>query len=307
MSSRLGCILDAGICFFNALGNLRPTAAWLSFLEDFERQHGLPPAREETVLRPLRNFAVHRLNVSQRIALLRGHYSIISKTLPTWVVSSLWEGSEVLLGTLSGRKRGEYHLTLGPSAHCGKEGEYSFTLAAEDGCELAKLTFTLTTDHPDGWGKALLIGGLQGPTSCLGPGAKERIIQATRDLSGLRPKMAVFVAASAFAQALGATALIAVSNRTHTISADAHWQRRKLHADYDAFWIERGGQLIELGFLVPLGVKPRSKCGRRNQQRERVVTLVRSLLQPLEPRQVFRVVDRFAPEKAGRLIEETAV
>ena len=38
---------------------------------------------------------------------------------------------------------------------------------------------------------------------------------------GLRPKMAVFAAASAYAAATGSQSLYAVSNLTHTINADA--------------------------------------------------------------------------------------
>jgi uncharacterized protein VirK/YbjX len=278
-SLRPGSILDVGICSFNALRSLRATAFWLSFLDDLERQHGLPPALPETVAKPLRNFAVYRLSLQQRVDLLCTHYLITSKTLPACIFSSLWSGSKVLVGDLSGRKGGRYALMLEPSGHCGREGEYSFVLVAEDGFELATLTFTLTFGSGEGSERALLIGGLQGPSSFFGPGAKERIVATTRDLSGLRPKMALFVAASAFAQISGATALLAVSNRKHTINADARYQRRKLHADYDAFWIERGGKPTDCGFRMPLGIEPRGNRSGRNEQCEHVVTLVRDLFQ----------------------------
>jgi len=178
------------------------------------------------------------------------------------------------MGTLSGRKGGKYHLLLEPAAHCGREGEYAFTLAADDGFELAKLTFTLATGFTVGSGTQLLIGGLQGPSSFFGAESKERIVSATRDLSGLRPKMAVFVAASAFAKFSGASSVLAVSNRTHTINGDAWYQKRRLVADYDNFWIERGGLPIECGFQMPLSFEPRSRSNGRNQQRSRVAELV---------------------------------
>jgi hypothetical protein len=89
--------------------------------------------------------------------------------------------------------------------------------------------------------------------------------------------MAVFVAASAFATASGATSLRAVSNRTHTINADAQYQRRKRHADYDAFWIERGGAPDDWGFKIPLEPTPRTNRISRNERRAQVTECVYQL------------------------------
>ncbi|WP_159731449.1 DUF535 family protein [Methylosinus sp. Ce-a6] len=84
-----------------------------------------------------------------------------------------------------------------------KEGEFSLTLSdAADGLELAKLTFVVIGQQGVGT-PIVLIGGLQGPSSHCGPHTKARIVQATRALSGLRPKMVVSIAASAFARTIG--------------------------------------------------------------------------------------------------------
>lgn len=277
LSARPGTLLNVGICAINALRNPCQTQAWLAFLSEFERQHSLSAALPETVRKPLLNFAVHHLSSAQRIALLRSHYSITAKTLPARILSTLWSGSTVTVGSLTGKK-GKYLLTLGPDQHCCKEGELTFTLTAEDGIDLAKLTFTFAVREKVTPERTLLIGGLQGPPTCFGPGAKERIIKATRDLSGLRPKMVVFLAAEALALAAGAKALHAVSNLTHTINGDARYQRRKRYADYDSFWIERGGTPAEWGFSIPLQIGPRAHHSGRNEQRARVGVLVRQLL-----------------------------
>ncbi len=147
--------------------------------------------------------------------------------------------------------------------------------------QFAKLTFTLVNGFFDNAETQLLIGGLQGASSFFGAGGKERVVSATRDLSGLRPKMAVFVAASAFARSVGATSLVAVSNRTHTIAGEAWYQRRKMFADYDAFWIERGGRPTDGGFCIPLGLEPRSNCVKRNMQRQLVASHVSQLFEAL--------------------------
>lgn len=260
--------------FMRASRDSRSVEAWLMFLSSFERAHGLAPARLETVAKPLGNYAVFRLSVSERFAMLRSHYCLTAMTLPATAISTIWSGSSVEIGYLHGKRGQRYRLTLDPARYCYKEGEFSFTLTdTADGLELATLTFLLITLSGNEE-RALLIGGLQGPSSHCGVDAKTRIVAATRALSGLRPKMAVFAAASAFAITTGSQSLHAVSNRTHTINADARYQRRRMHADYDAFWIERGGTSDDLGFKIPLQIAPRSSCTHRNEQRAQVMKLV---------------------------------
>jgi uncharacterized protein VirK/YbjX len=264
----------AGLFFVRALRDPRSAGAWLMFLSTFERMRGLAPAPLETFAKPLGNYAVYRLAISERVSMLRSHYSLVAMTLPAAALSTIWSDSSIELGHLQGKRGSRYRLTLDPARYCYKEGELSFSLTDEaDGLELARLTFLIINLSGSGE-RALLIGGLQGPSSHAGAGAKIRIVAATRALSGLRPKMAVFAAAYAFARATGSESLRAVSNRTHTINADAGYQRRKMHADYDAFWIERGGTSDELGFRIPLNIGPRSQNSRRNEQRAQVAMLV---------------------------------
>lgn len=272
-----GSILDKGIRIFSALLELPSAVYWVRFLADLGRQHKLPVAPLDTVAKPFRTFAVHGLSVKQRCSLLRAHYKIIAGSLSPRVFSALWAGARIPVGSLCGRNKSKYHIVLEPAAHCGREGEYSFTLIAQDGFELAKLTFILTNSFDVSGETQLLIGGLQGPSSFFGGGSKERVIKATRELSGLRPKMAVFVAAAAFGKWAGATSLLAVSNRTHTINCDAWYQRRRLVADYDKFWIERGGASTRWGFKMPMNLDPRSNCPARNKQRRRVAECVSDL------------------------------
>jgi uncharacterized protein len=280
-----GSLTGAAFFLVRTLRDPHSAVAWLMFLSDFERARALAPAPLQTFAKPFGNFAVHRLSMSERVAMLRSHYNLTAMTLPATALASIWSDSGVELGTLKGKRGQSYRLTLDPARYCYKEGELSFSLTDEaDGLELARLTFLITT--LGGGERALLIGGLQGPSSHAGAAAKVRIVAATRALSGLRPKMAVFAAASAFASATGSESLRAVSNLTHTINADAGYQRRKMHADYDAFWIERGGVPDKLGFRLPLNMGPRSQTPRRNEQRAQVAMLVYRLFDiepPKEP------------------------
>ena len=270
--------LRAALFLTKAVRDARSAEAWLTFLSALEQKHYLAPASIETVAKPFGNYAAWRLSSSRRVSMLLSHYNLLAMTMPT-VLSTIWSGASVELGYLEGKRGQRYRLTLDPARHNYKEGELSVTLTdAADGLQLAKLTFLFIilrdSDEP-----ALLIGGLQGPSSYRQANAKTRIVSATRALSGLRPKMAVFEAASAFAIATGSKSLHAVSNRTHTINADAAYQRRKMYADYDAFWIERGGMPGKFGFKLPLNVAPKSQSVCRNEQRAQVSTLVYRLFE----------------------------
>jgi uncharacterized protein VirK/YbjX len=270
--------LRAALFLAKAVRDARSAEAWLTFLSAFEQKHYLAPASLETVAKPFGNYAAWRLSSSRRVSMLLSHYSLLAMTMPT-VLSTIWSGASVELGYLEGKRGQRYRLTLDPARHNYKEGELSVTLTdAADGLELAKLTFLFIILRDSGE-PALLIGGLQGPSAYCQADAKTRIVSATRALSGLRPKMAVFEAASAFAIATGSKSLHAVSNRTHTINADAPYQRRKMYADYDAFWIERGGMPGEFGFKLPLKVEPKSQGPCRNEQRAQVSRLVYRLFE----------------------------
>lgn len=270
----IGSILDKAFRLSNAASDPVAAASWVRFLASMEKEYSLPAASLDRVLKPFGTFAVHRLSMRQRCALLLAHYMVATRALPVRTFAALWAGSRIRLGSLLGRKGDKYHLFLASSEHCAREGEYSFILTAVDGFELARLTFTLVSGLDGDVGTQVLIGGLQGASSFFGEGGKARVISATRDLSGLRPKMAVFVAASAFGQCVGASNLVGVTNDRHSINADAWYQRRRMVADYDAFWAERGGAPVDWGFRMPLNLEPRSTCPARNNQRSLVADLV---------------------------------
>lgn len=142
-----------------------------------------------------------------------------------------------------------FDLWLGSSMPFGQkqEGELTVWLSNADGISLARMAFSFGLDA-DGR-SILLIGGLQG----LPAGADKKIIvSATRTLSGLRPKDAVFVAVQAVAKALNIERVAAVSSRSHVLAAEWFMSDSVISRDYDGFWKERGGlPLAHIGFTLP--------------------------------------------------------
>lgn len=273
-SLRIGSALDMAFRLSSVARDPSSAVSWIRFLARVELEYSVPAASTDKLWKPFRAYMAHKLSLKQRCELLQAHYTVAARKLPLRSFAALWKESRIRLGSLYGCKGDKYHLFLAPSEHCAREGEYSFILTAADGFELARLTFAFASDLDEVGGTQVLIGGLQGASSFFGEGAKKRVISATRDLSGLRPKMAVFVAASALGRCVGASSLVGVANHRHTINSDAWYQRRRLVADYDAFWVERGGAPVDWGFAIPLGLEARSNCAARNRQRSIVSDLV---------------------------------
>ena len=212
---------------------------WLPFLKQFAARHQLPEASIDLLMKPLHQFMSMSRSSDSRIDLLEMHHTLAAEVLLPGMLETLWRGESLELGRITGRD-GVYGLWLcSPSAVLTrKEGEV--TLALRDvrtGRDLAKLTFAIVRARPETYG--MMIGGIQGHRSS---SAKQMVVTATRDLFGLRPKDAVLLAALAVAQSIGVREAWAVPGRLHTHNARSQKHRERLHADYDAYWRERGAR-----------------------------------------------------------------
>lgn len=105
---RASSILDTVIRMCNAASDAPSAISWIRLLAELETKHSLPAASPDTLVKPFRTFAVHRLNVKQRCALLRSHYELAAKALPQRTFAALWAGSRIPLGSLRGRKGNTY-------------------------------------------------------------------------------------------------------------------------------------------------------------------------------------------------------
>lgn len=233
---------------------LRPRdhVEWTSFLR---RQTGLRSGAlpRDLLEKPLRSYIRHGLPHRRRLDLLHGHYRVAERRLPAWLGRALWAGQRVVLGELPGRAFA-VRIVLARAIQARQEGELTLTVEdAADGLRLARIAFAFAgePDAPD-----LVIGGLQG----LPPGHdKQRIVQATRRMSGMRPKALALAATQALARSLGSSTLLAVSRANHTAAEKSRQHRNGFHADYDAFWRERGGVADpRFGFRLPVDPPPQA-------------------------------------------------
>ena len=206
---------------------------WARFIRRYHDafEAGPPPAR--VLLKPLRSYVHLRLGPVGRFEVLREHYRLFRRLFSRECVRRVCAGEPIVVAELAARKGSVYCLAIVASTRVSmqREGELAIILVKRGG-EAPVSKLSLAFARVDGR-LAVLIGGLQGPSA----GHKRDVIDATRELYGLRPKDAILLAARAFAKAIEATSVHAIANRHHVL--DRLNGASKL-ADYDAYWRERG-------------------------------------------------------------------
>lgn len=222
--------------------------AWWRWLTRFAASHGYPLPHDDLMQKPLTKFLVHRLKGWQRLGLLTGHFSIAATILSRDTMVRLWQGERLSMGEVRGRS-GAYECLLMLADQCGgrHEGAFAIRLVRSlDGATLCKARFTFV--HEDaGQVFTFVVGSLQGVRN-----ARQTIVDATRDLHGLRPKEAVLLVLQGLAAEGRARHFYAVSSARHPIRYRRPKRQFMLLTDVDGFWLERSGEPDDAyGFVVP--------------------------------------------------------
>lgn len=216
---------------------LAPTvsARWSRFIQGFHQDAGALDPVARVLAKPLRNYVHRAYWPRRRLGLLLEHYRWFEALFAREFIRRICSQEALPVITLSGRRGRDYQVFVVSSvaAIMQREGELAIFLAR--GPEEPKLCRLSLCFAEVAGRRSMIIGGIQGPLTA----HKREVIDATRDLHGLRPKDAVFLAARAMAAALGLEAVHAVSDGNHVLS---RLQDKSKFSNYDAYWLERGGE-----------------------------------------------------------------
>ncbi len=216
---------------------LAPVTAvrWSRYIHALHRDVGAaaPPIR--VLAKPVRRYLHRALWPRQRLEMLLEHYRWLSALFSREFIAQICAQEALPAVALRGRRGGEYDIFVIASnvVYMQREGELAICLAKRPAnMELCRLSlcFARVDGEP-----AVVVGGLQGPASAY----KREVIDATRDLYGLRPKDAALLAARAFARALGFNVLHAICDANHVLR---RLQDTAKFSRYDDDWLERGGK-----------------------------------------------------------------
>lgn len=224
------------------------TLGWWRWLAEAVASRNYPLPHDDLLQKPLMKFLAHGLSGPQRLGLLIGHFGIAEKILSRDSMVRLWQGETLAMGEVQGRgERYRCLLMLADRAGGRHEGAFALRLVrSRDGATLCTVRFTFIYEDL-GQSYTFVVGSMQGPRN-----AKRLIIEATRDLSGLRPKEAVLMVLQGLAANGRAKQFRAVSRERHPIRYRRARRQTMMVSDVDGFWSERCGEPDEVfGFVVP--------------------------------------------------------
>lgn len=224
------------------------TIRWWRFLAAFTAARGFPPPNDELLQKPLSKFLVYGMGNSKRLTLLVDHFSIAERVLSRETMIGLWSGEWLEMGTVQGRCE-TYACLIALADRSGGRHEGAFAvklLRMRDKAVLCTARFMFIREGAGGR-YTFVVGSMQGPRN-----AKQRIVEVTRDLSGLRPKEALLIVLQGLAIEGGTEHFLAISQAKHPIQYRRSNRQSMLLQNIDAFWAERSGQPEDtFGFIVP--------------------------------------------------------
>jgi len=224
---------------------------WVRFIDSYyDRYTGGAAPVEMVRTKFLRSFYSRKLKPAARLSRLQAHYDFLETQFRGHLIRILLSGVEIRLGTMTGKSGALYDIGIAQHPRYRAEGDLTLFLRCRgDQVALAALTFSFASSEDGSAARetvpALRVGGLQGPQADDG---KQRVVDATRDLNGLRPKGAVLSALYDIAGLFGVTDIEAVGMKNHPLND----RRHAVFADNDAFWTEQGGEVTATGdFRLP--------------------------------------------------------
>lgn len=218
---------------------------WVQFIDGYYGRYTGEVAPIELVrTKFLRSYYSRKLQPAARLGALRGHYQFLETHFRDHMIRTLLTGTEIRLASMIGKSGALYDIGMAQHARYRAEGDLTlFLRRRDDEVALAALTFSFGAHEK---AAVLRIGGLQGPQAEDG---KQRVVDATKDLNGLRPKGAVLSAFYDIARVFGAVTIDAVGMKNHPLND----RRHAVFADNDAFWAEQGATATVTGdFRLPL-------------------------------------------------------
>ncbi|NLR98244.1 DUF535 domain-containing protein [Rhizobium sp. P38BS-XIX] len=224
------------------------TVRWWRFIMSFAAERDFPPPHDELLQKPLSKFLVFGMGSKRRLTLLIDHFMIAERILSRESMIRLWRGEWLEIGVVDGRSEA-YACFIALADRSGGRHEGAFAvklLRLGDMAVLCTARFMFLREGAEGR-YTFVVGSMQGPRN-----AKQRTIEVTRDLCGLRPKEALLIVLQGLAAEGGMQDFLAVSQAKHPIHYRRGRRQSMMVSNLDAFWAERSAQPEKtFGFRVP--------------------------------------------------------
>ena len=211
-----------------AICNWRISNAWLILINSQPILRELSQSKPRLILKVYRPYLSLALPAVQRLAALRDHYCFVLAS-GLGPLTLLAARQPALLANIRGKSGSDLQLRLVAVDPMEREGELVIQLFNDNELICSCAFSYIAGEH----GIVLAIGCLQGPTV---PQGRQLVRTATRELHGLRPKALLVHLLVHLAHQQRCVGVRLVSNRNRVVLAAL--KKGKVHADYDALWLE---------------------------------------------------------------------
>lgn len=210
---------------------------WLSLLES-PPLAGVSSIDGELVERYQHRYISLAWSRGMRFRALHDHYAFATLRFPRALLHMLYRERCVDIGTVALRSGQLLSIRLKAPIKRGREGELSISLINPVGQQVSYATVSFLDQ-----GRTLVIGCLQGAADQAGP---DVVRELTRECHGLRPKNLLLSLIRALAGAFDVGEVLGIASTAHVFARITG----KVKADYDGFWLEAGGVVVEHGFYA---------------------------------------------------------
>ena len=209
----------------------RQTLIWVRFLYSTPLLAQLLAASPRLFQKIYWPYLTKTLRCQDRLDTLMTHYQFVEQRGLDAIVARA-ALSPQMLGSIEGKSGQLYEIRLAAATTSESEGELILQLWRQETL-IYGIAFSIlkNQEHP-----VIGVGCLQGPSRHID--GLELIQQTTRDLHSLRPKNLMVRLLQQFGRDCGCTQLILVSNLNVVVQNAIN--KGRMHADYDAFWVELG-------------------------------------------------------------------
>ena len=260
----------AAYFFFYAALHQKEFSGWFDFIETKLPKEFSEELKISLALRGAFRFVRAKLPLSERLNILITYYATLAQKLSPSGISTLLSKSGFQVAELTGKSGKKYLVKI--TSQISKEGTLRVILVdPEKSPRLASITGIIGVDKSGE--RVFWVGSLQGAmgfsekqTAAEG---KLAVVEATKDLNGLRPKQAVLQALAAIAQWFDAKRIIAPSYQNQ-IAIKNLFKGKNIHTEYDTFWDEYTGGATDTDgdYSLPLPL-PRRQLADVQQKRRK--------------------------------------
>ncbi|KQV88717.1 hypothetical protein ASD15_26955 [Massilia sp. Root351] len=218
-----------------ALAHPLLTRGWLQLLNSHGALRELAHLQPRLLHKIYRPYLSSRLDRPQRLAALASHYRFVLQHGLADTVAHAVRGP-LVLASFEGKSGAAYQVDLRAIVPMEREGELVLQLRC--GATLVySVAFSFLADGSQSSAASVGVGCLQGPQCGAG---LELARAATRDLHGLRPKQLLLRLVQQLGYAYGCSQVLLVGNDNRAVLKQI--RKGRVHADYNAFWLEMGAQ-----------------------------------------------------------------